>query len=176
MNRFRRDRTFSNMDHLNSDHLIRIRDGDEWKMAFNTLSGHFQYLVMPFSLPNAPAVFRPVSMMSWRTLSNDLPMYTVITFWFSLSPSRNMLFTSWKDYWRTRCLSRQGAANYTLIMFFSWAGSLLCVYGAREDPSSVGVAPKRRPRKNCISWFANFYSRLIHNYSKILTSHETHLK
>lgn len=37
---------------------MRIREGDEWKMAFNTPLGHFEYLVMPFGLTNAPTVFQ----------------------------------------------------------------------------------------------------------------------
>lgn len=35
-----------------------LREGDEWKSAFNTLLGHLEYLVMPFRLMNAPAVFQ----------------------------------------------------------------------------------------------------------------------
>ncbi len=37
---------------------MKIREGDEWKMAFKTYYGHFKYQVMPFGLTNAPATFQ----------------------------------------------------------------------------------------------------------------------
>ena len=37
---------------------IRVKEGDEWKTAFRTRYGHFEYQVMPMGLTNAPATFQ----------------------------------------------------------------------------------------------------------------------
>ncbi|EDN06339.1 hypothetical protein HCAG_02942 [Histoplasma mississippiense (nom. inval.)] len=53
---------------------IRIRAGDEWKTAFRTRYGHFEYLVLPFGLTNAPATFQ--SYIN-KALSDILDVYCV---------------------------------------------------------------------------------------------------
>ncbi|KAL0183036.1 hypothetical protein M9458_022411, partial [Cirrhinus mrigala] len=49
---------FTKLDLRSANNLVRIRAGDEWKMAFITPTGHNEYQVMPYGLSSSPSIFQ----------------------------------------------------------------------------------------------------------------------
>ncbi len=52
-------------------HRVRVAKGEEWKTAFRTSYGHYEYTVMPFGLANTPASF-------WSYINTRLCVYLYI--------------------------------------------------------------------------------------------------
>ena len=62
---------FSKIDLKDAYYRLRIKAGDEWKTAFRTRYGHYEFMVVPMGLTNSPATFQAYINQTLRGLVDD---------------------------------------------------------------------------------------------------------
>ncbi len=165
---------FTKLDLRNAYHLVRIREGDEWKTAFNTPRGHFEYLVMPFGLSNSPAVFQALVNDVLRDMVDQfIYVYLDDILIFSLSLQEHVQHVRQV---LQRLLENGLFVKAEKCEFHAqsvpFLGYIVSVEGMRMDPEKIKAvvewpSPDSRKALQRFLGFANFYRRFIRNFSQL---------
>lgn len=166
---------YTTIDLRNAYNQIRIAEGDEWKTAFRTKYGLFEWLVMPFGLTNAPATFQ--HMMN-HTFYDMLDKFVVAYL------DDILIFSDTKEEHEEhvkRVLQRLQEnklyAKAEKCEFYKeeveFLGYLVSKEGIRMDPAKIQSVvewptPKNIKEVRGFLGFTNFYRHFIKNYSKVV--------
>src|SRR5882724_1376465 len=170
-----RARIYTKIDLQHAYHLVRIAEGDEWKTAFRTRYGSFEWQVMPFGLTNSPAAFQRFM----NDIFADMLDVCVIVYLDDILIYSDNI-EQHREHVREvlRRLRHNGLfAGINKCTFHAdsveYLGYILSPTGLSMDPAKVQTIqdwPEPRKVKDIQSFlgFANFYRRFIHEYSDIV--------
>ncbi|XP_051727379.1 differentially expressed in FDCP 8 homolog isoform X1 [Ctenopharyngodon idella] len=172
LEQLREAKIYTKLDLKSAYNLIRIKEGDEWKTAFLTTSGHYEYQVMPYGLANAPAVFQSFINKIFKDILNKYVVaYIDDILIYSKSEEEH------KGHVRTvltRLLENQLYVKAEKCEFHvqrtSFLGYNVSHQGVEMDNSKI-TAVTEWPQPTTVKelqrflGFANFYRRFICNYS-----------
>ncbi|KAG1925560.1 retrotransposable element [Pimephales promelas] len=150
LEQLRNAKYFSKLDLRNAYNLIRIRDGDEWKTAFSTSTGHYEYLVMPFGLSNSPSVFQAFINDVFRDMLNR---------WVIVYIDDILIYSN----------TYEEHVQHTTTSFL---GYIISQEGVAMDEKKVKAVldwplPTTLKELQRFLGFANFYRRFIRNFSSV---------
>ena len=168
-------RMFSKVDLRSGYHQIRIHEGDEWKTAFKTKEGLYEWLVMPFGLTNAPSTF--MRLMN-QTFKPFLGKFVVVYFDDILiySPSEEDHVIHLRMVFEVLEKERL-FGNLEKCQFFTssvvFLGFIVSSEGISVDMKKVEAIkewpiPRSITQVRSFHGLASFYRIFVHNFSTIM--------
>ena len=165
---------FTKLDIKDGYHLLRIKEGDEWKTAFRTRYGHCEYKVMPFGLVNAPATFQALMNTILRDfLDHGVVVYLDDIVIYSKNEEEHIalvkqVLAQLEEY----DLAVTTTKSVFHLKEMEFLGYMVAVDGVTMSESKVqSIKDWKHPRLvrevQIFIGFANFYPGFIKDFSKI---------
>ncbi len=177
LQRISKAKWFTKMDVIAAFHKIRIKEGDEWKTAFRTRFGLFEWLVTPFGLANAPSTFQRYINLTLQEFLDDFVSAYVDDILVFTNGTRKQH----QEHVRKVLQKLQDAGLHLDIdkcefevQSTKYLGFIIeAGKGLRMDPAKVqAIADWKAPTtaKGVLAFlgFANFYRRFIKDFSRIV--------
>lgn len=167
---------FSKIDLRSGYHQIRISEGDIEKTAFRTRYGHYEFLVLPFGLTNAPATFMRLIN---DILNPHLDEFVIafiddILIYSKTKEEHEQHIKQVLEILRQHQLYAKGSKSEFCKQHVSFLGYEIGVDGIRMEKEKVKAvcewpAPKNVQEVMEFEGFAGFYRHFIKDFSRIMS-------
>src|SRR5437660_11731790 len=176
MDRIKGATEFTRLDIRDAFNRLRVAEGDEAKTAFRTRYGHYEYLVMPFGLCNAPATFQAYINNALRdyldefciAYMDDTLVYTKGSHEEHVEHVRKVLQRLQEHELYVKLEKCEFSVQRT-----NFLGFIISPEGVEMDPARIATildwpVPKSVHDIQVFLGFANFYRRFIEGYSRVV--------
>jgi len=167
-------RVFSKLDLQSGYHQLKVKKEDISKTAFRTRYGHYEFLVMPFGVTNAPAVF--MDLMN-RVFSPYLDQFVVVFIDDILIYSKDdrehaeHLRIVLQTLQQEQLYAKQSKCEFWLD-HIAFLGHIVSEEGISVDPSKIQAVkdwpiPRTVTEIKSFIGLAGYYRRFVQDFSKI---------
>jgi len=167
-------KVFSKLDLRSRYHQLKVKKEDIPKMTFRTRYGHYEFLVMPFGVANAPAIF--MDLMN-RVFSSFLDKFVVIFIDNILIYSKDEeehaehLRIVLQTFRREKLYAKLSKCEFWLKSV-AFLGHIVSGEGITVDPSKVQTVkdwpiPKSATEIRSFLGLAGYYQRFVQDFSRI---------
>jgi len=162
---------FTRLDLKKGYNLIRITGGDEWKTAFRTKKGLFEYTVIPFGLTNTPATFQEMPDTIFKDMEGCIWYLDDILIYRGDSEEEHQQLV---EQVLQQCNKHGLAVNLTKSEFHVpetlFLEHIINWQQVQMDPTKLEAmskwsTPTKKKEVQAFLCFANYYRRCIANYS-----------
>ncbi|CAA0816696.1 Uncharacterized mitochondrial protein AtMg00860, partial [Striga hermonthica] len=165
---------FSKIDLRSGYHQLKIRESDISKTAFRTRYGHYEFVVMPFRLSNAPAVFMDLMNRVFHPFLDQFVIVfidDILVYSQSIDQHKEHLRIVLETLRHEKLYAKFSKCEFWLDRV-AFLGHIVTARGIEVNPSKIEAVSKwDTPRSaadvRSLLGLAGYYRRFIEGFSKI---------